>query len=237
MNDPISSPQYTALLMNAVIDGWAQDIAVEETQNGILVDSSAKQVTLDSISITHSVAHTGDGPADFTVNGTQIFLNRCSSNGRGSWPFVTQARVTGPIVVLNFSSDQPSGISPHQRWATGLLADNCQLPNSPRATPGIAFSNRGTAGSGHGWDVGWAVAWNVTTPYFLVQDPPGAHNWCIGCVGTAVTKPGIPEGIVDSQNVQVTPSSLYLEQLRERLGDQALSNIGYGGADPVGEKR
>jgi hypothetical protein len=230
VDDPITSPQYTALLMNNVIDGWVIDVAVQETENGILIDSGAKRITLDGVSVNHSIAHTGDGPADFTVNGTQIFVSRCSSNGRGSWPFVTQARVTGPIAVLNFTSDQPSGISPHQRWATGLLADNAQLLNSPRGTPGIAFSNRGTAGSGHGWDMGWGVAWNVTTPYFLVQDPPGAHNWCIGCIGTAVIKP--PQGTVDSPNVPVTPSSLYLEQLRERLGDGALVNIGYGDYTP-----
>ena len=75
--------------------------------------------------------------------------------------------------------------------------------------------------------MGWGVAWNVITPFFLVQEPPGAHNWCIGCIGTAVTKAGIPQGIVDSRNVPVLPFSLYLEQLRERLGHEALADIGY----------
>jgi hypothetical protein len=236
VNDPITSPQYTVLLMNAVIDGWAKDIAVQDTQNSILADSGAKQVTFDNISVTHTVLHTGDGMADFTVNGTQVFVNRCSSNGPGgSWPFVTQSRVTGPIAILNFTSDQPSGISPHQRWATGLLADNAQLPNSPKGTPGIAFSNRGTAGSGHGWDAGWSVAWNVSSPFLLVQQPPGTQNWCIACQGSVVTKamPGgdgtpLPNGIYDSLGTPVVPASLYLEQLRERLGDGALANIGYG---------
>jgi len=37
----------------------------------------------------------------------------------------------------------------------------------------------------------------------------------------------LPEGIYDSPNVPVTPSSLYLAQLAERLGKQALLNIGY----------
>jgi hypothetical protein len=94
-------------------------------------------------------------------------------------------------------------------------------------TPGIAFSNRKTAGSGHGWDVGWAVGWNVVSPVLLVQQPPGAMNWCIGCVGEAQTKDGMPKGTFDSPGTPVTPASLYLEQLRERLGDAALKNIGY----------
>jgi hypothetical protein len=36
-----------------------------------------------------------------------------------------------------------------------------------------------------------------------------------------------PQGILDSQEKPVAPASLYLEQLKERLGPQALENIGY----------
>jgi hypothetical protein len=223
---PITGKQYTALLMDAVIDGWAKDIAIQETQNGIVVGASARRVTLDSVRIAHSVPHTGAAaPADFSLSGTQIFVNRCSVRGEGTWPIVTQASVTGPIVVLNFSSDE-RGVAPHQRWTTGLLVDSSNLSDSAERTPGIAFSNRKTAGSGHGWDIGWAVAWNVTSPFLLVQQPPGAMNWCIGCTGKAVSS-DMPSGIFDSQNVPVAPASLYLEQLRERLGGRAPVNIGY----------
>jgi hypothetical protein len=37
----------------------------------------------------------------------------------------------------------------------------------------------------------------------------------------------LPQGIIDSQDKPVEPASLYLEQLKERLGPQALKNIGY----------
>lgn len=219
--------QYTFLLMDAVIDAWAGDIDVRETQNGIVIGAGAKRITLDSVRIVHTLPHSGAAaPADFSLSGTQIFLNRCAVFGEGTWPVVTQAMVTGPIVVLNFKSDH-AGVSPHQRWATGLLVDGAKLENTTARKQGIAFSNRATAGSGHGWDVGWAVAWNVTSPYLLVQQPPGAMNWCIGCIGESVTAANLPSGIFDSPGTPVTPSSLYLEQLRERLGDAALANIGY----------
>jgi hypothetical protein len=225
---PISGPQYTVLLMDAVIDGWASDIDVRETQNGVVIGASAKRITLDSVRIIHAMPHSGAAaPADFSLSGTQIFLNRCSVMGEGTWPVVTQAMVTGPIVVLNFTADH-AGVSPHQRWATGLLVDGAKLENTTARKQGIAFSNRNTAGSGHGWDIGWAVGWNVSSPYLLVQQPPGAMNWCIGCIGEAVTSANIPSGIFDSAGTAVIPSSLYLEQLRERLGDVALENIGYG---------
>src|SRR5206468_12725087 len=91
---------------------------------------------------------------------------------------VTQSRVTGPIVLLDFYADD-RGFDPHQRWATGLLCDRCEFPNSHTSDKaGIAHSNRGILGSGHGWDAGWSVAWNVTSTYFLVQQPPGANTFC-----------------------------------------------------------
>jgi hypothetical protein len=164
--------------------------------------------------------------ADFFIAGTQILLDRCSVDGEGTWPVATQASVTGPDVVLNFSDNAHAGVSPHQRWATGLLVDGARLPDTVARTPGIAFSNRKTAGSGHGWDIGWAVAWNVASPHPLVQRPPGAMNWCIGCSGELTKAADSPEGIYDSPGRAVEPVSLYLEQLRERLGDAALVNIG-----------
>ena len=50
----------------------------------------------------------------------------------------------------------------------------------------------------------------------------------IGCIGEAVTSANLPSGIFDSPGTAVIPSSLYLEQLRERLGEAALVDIGYG---------
>jgi hypothetical protein len=225
---PITSADFTVLRIDAVMDAWVRDVAVQETQNGFVIGSSARRVTFERVRIVHSAPHSGAAaPADFSIAGSQILLDRCSVDGEGTWPVVTQASVTGPNVVLNFSGSAHAGVSPHQRWATGLLVDGLRLPDTIARTPGIAFSNRKTAGSGHGWDAGWAVAWNVTSAHLLVQQPPGAMNWCIGCTGERTKAADIPEGTYDSPGRAVEPVSLYLEQLRERLGDAALANIGY----------
>jgi hypothetical protein len=39
--------------------------------------------------------------------------------------------------------------------------------------------------------------------------------------------PLLPEGIYDAHGTPVTPASLYLTQLAERLGNQSVKNIGY----------
>jgi hypothetical protein len=94
--------------------------------------------------------------------------------------------------------------------------------------------NRGAMGSGHGWTMGWAVAWNCLAKTYVIQNPPGVANWAIGCIGERQqtarpfdASPILPEGIFDSHGTPVAPQSLYLAQLAERLGAQAVKNIGY----------
>ena len=81
--------------------------------------------------------------------------------------------------------------------------------------------------------MGWGVAWNCEAKDFVIQNPPGAANWMIGCVGESKPlprpfgkEPNLAEGIKDSPGRHVSPTSLYLTQLRERLGAEALRNIG-----------
>jgi len=222
---PVTEPQYTALRMDAVEDGWARDLEIQETQNGIVIAPGAKRLTLTNVRIAHSAVHSGaEPPGDFTLEGTQILLDRCSTAGEGTWPVVTQSQATGPLVVLNFTADQ-GGVAAHQPWATGLLVDGGKGGTERR--PGVEFSDCSNGGSGHCWRTGWAVAWNVSSPFLLVQQPPGTMNWCIGCIGAPVTIGRTPNGIFDSPGKMVHPSSLYLQQLRDRLGWDAVLNIGY----------
>jgi hypothetical protein len=224
---PVTGPQYTALRMDAVEDGWARDLEIQETQNGIVIGDGAKRLTLTNIRIVHSAAHSGaDAPADFTLDGTQILLDRCSTTGEGTGPVVAQSQGTGPVVVLNFNADH-GGVAPLQSWATGLLVDGGKFPGATERRPGVAFLDCTNVGPGQYGCTGWAVAWNVSSPFLLVQQPPGAMNWCIGCIGAPVTIGHTPNGIFDSPGKMVHPSSLYLQQLRDRLGPDAVRNIGY----------
>lgn len=114
--------------------------------------------------------------------------------------------------------------------STAFLLDNCIFDKG-----GIDFMNRGEMGSGHGWGTSWSVAWNCTCKDFVNQQPPGCYNWVIGSFGKkelkrrpfSISGPFEEEGIYDSHGQNVTPRSLYLAQLKERLGQQALTNIGY----------
>jgi hypothetical protein len=180
---------------------------------------------------------TSSAPFDFSVDASQVLIHRCSSKGGNKiFSYATQ-HALGPNVVLNFLGEGRAQVQPHQRWATGLLLDNVvDLQAGTGTGAGICFLNRGTGGSGHGWSQGWGVAWNCTSPSTLLHKPPGSMIWAIGCKTTPsgpTAAPGIiggapiPDGIYESLGQPVAPNSLYLAQLCERLGPQALQNIGY----------
>jgi hypothetical protein len=216
--------------MDDVLDSWVRNVESKENRNAYSIGNDAKRVTWDHVLSNNAVANLESAaPADFAVTGTQILLNKCEQDSEGQWAYVTQARGTGPIVILN-STSSDRGVSPHQRWTTGVLTDGGNM----EGTTGVEYSNRTTAGSGHGWTTGWSVAWNLTTPKMKIEAAPGTMNWCIGCTGTVVST-SQPDGIYESLGTKVDlgqTDSLYLEQLRERLGPQALANIGYA---PLGD--
>ncbi len=227
----IDQPLNRALRMDGVSDAWVSDLKVENTINSFYFGGNTSRITVENVGIQHGADSIGAAkPEDFWTGGTQTLVNRCSATGNNVFYFSTGARMMGPVVVLNCVFHGNGHIQPHMRWATGLLLDNCQVPES-----GIDLMNRGIMGSGHGWTIGWSVVWNCTAKTYTIQQPPGSMNWAIGCKGTAETsaQPGspkeeiLPPGIFDSPDVPVVPASLYLEHLKERLGALALKNIGY----------
>ena len=210
-------------------DCWVKNVFFEETMNTTVF--AGNRNTMERVIIKHSYPNLGASkPADFSFEGSQNLVDRCESNGGNTYFVWTSSLISGPNVVLNSTfRGYGSRLQPHQRWATGLLFDNCTLMEG-----GIDFINRGVAGSGHGWTMGWGVAWNNMAKTFIIQNPPGAANWAIGNTGARLktarlfdSAPILEEGYFDSHNQPVAPQSLYLAQLQERLGKQALVNIGY----------
>lgn len=222
-----SQPHFTALRINGE-DCWVRDVVIDETMNSVGI--GGRRITLQRVAVNRKALHQGSSrPAEFAPNASQVLLDRCSVTADNVWYVATGGGQAGPMVLLNCTFRGNGRAESHQRWSTGMLYDNCRVLGG-----GMDFRNRGSMGSGHGWSMGWGVAWNCVADDYVIQQPPGAANWMIGCTGRSRpmprpfgSGPNLPQGIIDAHGTPVTPQSLYLAQLAERLGPQAVMNIGY----------
>lgn len=203
-------------------DCWVKDIVMRETLNNVQVWGGCRRITITGAHSYHnSTVEKGAGyPADISIRGSQVLVDRCSSHGLGGFYVATLNQAAMLNVVLNCTFEGEGSIQPHMHWSTGLLIDSCTIPDGR-----IDLINRHSSGSGHGWAIGWGIVWNGTVKHLQIQMPPGALNLTIGCKGEP-HKTHSQESFFSANN-PVTPASLYLAQLRERLGDAAVKSIGY----------
>ncbi|MDR3724899.1 MAG: hypothetical protein P4K83_10470 [Terracidiphilus sp.] len=233
----LGEPEYGGIDFESVADSWIRAVGIEDATNPFYVGPGSERVTVTDCDVRRNIPVKGAAkPFDYATNGSQILFDRCRGNGDNTYYFATHAQQQGPVVLLHCSFHGDGHIQPHQRWSPGLLIDNCDVVGG-----GIDLKNRGEMGSGHGWTTGWSVAWNNTATTFEMNQAPGVLNWSIGNRGRQFN-PGLPvfdqpngpqDGaalpavITESPNMPVKPPSLYLEQLKERLGADAVRNIGY----------
>jgi hypothetical protein len=157
----------------------------------------------------------------FALRGQLALVQRCHSD-KGRHSFMTGQPTASGNVFLDCSATNPfSSSEPHEQWATGSLYDNVRAPLTARFWKNISI----------GWAGANTVFWNCEGS-FLVQKPPTAQNFSFGHIGVNAVVFNIPlqdptkeTGHIESLDRHVTPRSLYLTQLRERLGDAAVRNI------------
>ena len=157
---------------------------------------------------------------DFKDAGQNLFQRCYSREGRHS--FTAGSRATGPNVFLDcLAEDSTNDSGPHHRWATGILFDNVKDEL-------LRVQNRTDSGSGHGWAGAQQLLWNSVLDEFVLQAPPFAMNWSVGTIGTRIDgsfSPSEDDGMIQNTGSHVPVRSLYLQQLEDRLGTDAVNNI------------
>ena len=217
--------QNSGVTLESCEDAWVRNVATLNQLPDVEVADSAARITLESLAANHPATVTKSSRSagkatDFRLGGRQTLMNKCSSSGNGSF-YVSTANPESMLnVVLNCVFSGDGSIQPHMRWSTGLLLDGCKLRDGE-----IILRNRGGMGSGHGWTMGWGVVWNCSAKKITVEQAPGCVNWCIGSSGIYETVSGNTTEWLFSKGSPVKPESLYLAQLRARLGDQALKAV------------
>lgn len=214
---------WTGIDLGAVENAWVRDVTFVHFSHAVDADRSALFVTLQDLEHLDPVSLlTGSRRYSFGLNGQYGLAQRCYARG-ARHTFVNGSRALGPNVFLEGQAVQAHADSgPHHRWSVGTLYDNISDDNQLRV------QDRQYSGSGHGWAGAQQVLWNCTSKSIVVQAPPTAQNWAIGCVGEIVKgswAPDAPLGIIESAGAPVRPRSLYRAQLEARLGPQAVANL------------
>lgn len=201
---------------------WVRNMSALHFANSVVqANAGTKYVTVQDCQSLEPVAQRWGGRRfTFQMNGQFCLVQRCTSQ-KGRHSFVLQNHQASGNVFLECTAINPySSSEPHNHWVNGVLYDNVKAPLTARF-----------------WDyiIGWAganiVFWNCEGDY-LLQQPPTAQNYSFGHIGVnavifnaALQDLTKPSGHVESMDKHVTPRSLYLTQLKERLGKQALANI------------
>jgi len=204
-------------------NGWVRNATALHFVNSLVATQrSSKWITVqDCVSREPVSRRMGARRFTFALRGQLALVQRCQSD-EGRHSFMTGQPSGSGNVFLDCKATSPfSSSEPHEQWATGTLYDNVQAPLTARFWKNI--------------NIGWAgantVFWNCEGD-FLVQKPPTAQNFSFGHRGINAVVFNIPlqdtskeNGHIESLGSPVSPRSLYLTQLRERLGESAVRQV------------
>jgi hypothetical protein len=146
------------------------------------------------------------GKSHYLYRRAQFCLTQRCMSQRGRHCNSAGARVQGPNVYLDMVNVGGRDAGPHHNYAIGFLYDNVS------ANTFVAYNGRP-----HAWRGAQMVFWNVWGQRAAIDQPPAAANYMFG-------KGYLKYGRKFSGNY-FEPRSLYLKQLEERLGKEAVQNV------------
>ena len=204
-------------------DSWIRDCTIKHFWHAGVQFVASTRCTVERVRAIepHSVV-TGGRRYNFSTYHAQLILFQDCFASDARHGFIANGTMNDSgNVVLRGTLDRNITFSEgHRHWSTGILFDNIVATNRVGGDT-LGFYNRGNYGTGHGWAVGHGVIWNCNAAggKILVQQPPTAQNYAIGCFGN-VTGSGPfagAAGFIEGANTAgLQPASLYLAQLEQR---------------------
>jgi hypothetical protein len=232
-----------AIWLGKIEDAWVRRCTMLHFVQSGIKTSLATRVTVDSCSAIDPISIiTGERRYNFntyTASQLILFSNCYARFARHAYVSNGTSTVSGIVFYNCVSEGSFTASEGHRLWSQGMLYDNFRDFNTRVSSSSyvLGLYNRGDYGSGHGWAAVHSVAWNCNTgtSKIVIQKPPTAQNYAIGCTGV-VTGTGPfsgPQGFIEGTNLPgLNPGSLYKAQLADRL--QTTSSIDdHRGKDPL----
>lgn len=220
MENTQASRIANGVAINLAENCWVRQVTGRYFAGGtVSMDDPSIRITVEDCANLDPVSViTGGQRYSFPINGQQCLVQRCFSR-EGRHDFITGYQNPGPnayVDCVSINTHADSG--PHNCWSTGILYDNIK-------TTQLLVQDRDYLGSGQGWAGANHLLWN-SEGKIICQKPPTADNWALGCKGTignpVVTR---PSGIFQSWGTAITPRSIYMSQIQDRLGAAAVNNV------------
>ncbi len=218
---------WFGISLDKVEDAWVRRISARHFVSSVVtIDADGRAITVEDVDARDPVSELGGHRRRvYFTAGQQTLFRRCRSEG-GRHDFGVGFAAAGPNVFLDCTArDAHEASGPLESWASGVLFDNVIVRGHA-----LTLGNRGVAGQGSGWTAANSVLWNCEATDVEVHNPPGAFNRAYGCKGIAAG-----DGVVADpravpfrdfyRGLAVEPRSLYLAQLAERLGPDAVAAI------------
>lgn len=224
---------WQAIDLYQIEDSWVKNCTmIHFGQSGIRCNTASRITVQDCNALDPVSIVTGERRYNFnlyTAAQQILFIGCHASNGRHHYVSNGTSWTSGCAFVDCTSQGAWTSSEGHRAWSMGLLFDNVIEQDGPRIGLDprlLGLYNRGYYGTSHGWAIAHSVAWNcnVAKGDLIVQKPPTAQNYAIGCFGNVTGKnPPAPftepEGYIEGTNKEnLNPRSLYKAQLDERLG-------------------
>jgi len=221
---------WNALALQAVEDAWVRNCTFLHFGLAGVITHSAVRVTIDSCQALDPVAQlTGGRMYNFNLEdaSSQILVRHgYARNGRHHYVSNGTSSVSGCVFLACVSDAAHNASEGHRRWSTGLLFDQLREVNIRSNRILLGLYNRGDYGTAHGWSAAHSVAWNcdLGTAQLVVQKPPTAQNYAVGCRGLVSGNgpfPGATGYLEGTGESNLVPTSLYEAQLAARLAGLA----------------
>ncbi|MFI6497455.1 right-handed parallel beta-helix repeat-containing protein [Nonomuraea typhae] len=215
---------YNAIYLLRCEDAWVRDCtALHFTQAGFATQETTRATIQNCRALDPVSQITGSRRYNFNAYtySQQILFKDChASRARHAFVSNGHSTVSGVVFLRGVAEHALNSSEGHRRWTQGLLFDG-HRDVDPRYDYTLGLYNRGRYGTSHGWSAAHSVAWNcdVSTSRLIVQKPPTAQNYAIGCRGT-ITGDGPfaqPAGFIEgADRPGLFPPSLYQAQYFDR---------------------
>src|SRR6185436_18231426 len=208
---------WCAITMEHIRDAWVRRVTFKHfAGSAVALYETASRITVEDCLSLAPVSEDGGARRNtfFTMGQQTLFLRCYSEHGRHD--FSVGHCAAGPNAFVQCEASQPLRDSgPLESWASGVLYDDVRIDGHA-----LTLGNRGPSLGGAGWAAANCVLWNCSAARIVCASPPGARNWSFGSWAEFEG-----DGVWRSSNDFMTPESLFVAQLRDRLGAEAAKRI------------